>query len=61
MNLKPLILLPLVFVLFTFVSAKAETPTSNYEEAREVARQAYIFAFPMLENYRTMVLQAVIP
>ncbi|MBN2220096.1 MAG: DUF1254 domain-containing protein [Kosmotogaceae bacterium] len=61
MGLKPLILLSLVFILFTFVSAKAEMPTSNYEEAREVARQAYIFAFPMLENYRTMVLQAVIP
>ncbi|PZC51751.1 MULTISPECIES: DUF1254 domain-containing protein [unclassified Mesotoga] len=61
MNLKPLILLSLVLILFTFVSAKAEMPTSNYEEASEVARQAYIFAFPMLENYRTMVLQAVIP
>ena len=33
--------------------------TNNYEEARALAEEAYIFAFPMFEHYRTMQLQAI--
>jgi len=29
------------------------------DEARRIAKDAYIFAYPMLENYKTMYLQAV--
>ena len=29
------------------------------DEARRIAKEAYIFAYPMLENYKTMYLQAV--
>lgn len=31
------------------------------EEARSLAREAYIFAFPMMENYKTMQAQALLP
>ncbi len=31
----------------------------SYDEARAIAEEAYIFAYPMLENYRMMQLQAV--
>jgi len=33
--------------------------TPGPEEARAIAEEAYIFAYPMLENYRTMYIQAV--
>ncbi|CCU85173.1 DUF1254 domain-containing protein [Mesotoga sp.] len=56
-----LALISAILVFAVIIGAESTSVTSNYEEAREVARQAYIFAFPMLENYRTMVLQAVIP
>ena len=29
------------------------------QEAKEIAEEAYIFAFSMLENYKTMYVQAV--
>ncbi|MDI9370014.1 MAG: DUF1254 domain-containing protein [Synergistaceae bacterium] len=32
---------------------------SSYEEARAIAEEAYIFAYPMLENYRMMQMQAI--
>ncbi|MDK2944709.1 MAG: hypothetical protein PWQ24_1424, partial [Mesotoga sp.] len=54
-----LALISAILVFAVIIGAESTSVTSNYEEAREVARQAYIFAFPMLENYRTMVLQAV--
>jgi hypothetical protein len=58
---KSLTLISMILVFAAIIGTESTPVTSNYEEAREVARQAYIFAFPMLENYRTMVLQAVIP
>lgn len=33
--------------------------TNSYEEARTIAEEAYIFAYPMLENYRMMQVQAI--
>lgn len=33
--------------------------TSSYEEARAIAEEAYIFAYPMLENYRMMQVHAI--
>lgn len=35
--------------------------TENSNEARALAEEAYIFAYPMLENYRTMQVQAISP
>ena len=29
------------------------------QEAKQIAEEAYIFAFSMLENYKTMYVQAV--
>ncbi len=37
-----------------------QTPLTP-EEARSVAEEAYIFAYPMLENYKTMQIQAIKP
>jgi hypothetical protein len=62
MDLKKLLtLLSVVVFLFAFLGAGSNPATNNCDEAREIARQAYIFAYPMLENFRTMTLQAVIP
>ncbi|MDD3461926.1 MAG: DUF1254 domain-containing protein, partial [Mesotoga sp.] len=64
MDLKKLLTLLSVVVflfLFAFLGAGSTPATNNCDEAREIARQAYIFAYPMLENFRTMTLQAVIP
>jgi len=33
--------------------------TPGPEEARAIAEEAYIFAYPMLENYKTMYIQAI--
>ena len=33
--------------------------TTDCDQARELARQAYIFAYPMLEHYKTMSVQAI--
>jgi hypothetical protein len=39
-----------------------QTPTAtSTADPQEVAEQAYIFAYPMIENYKTMYLQAVAP
>lgn len=34
-------------------------PTATPEEARAIVAEAYIFAYPMIDNYRTMVKQAI--
>ncbi|MBI4675628.1 MAG: DUF1254 domain-containing protein [Chloroflexi bacterium] len=34
-------------------------PTPSVDETRALAEQAYIFAYPMLENYKTMYTQAI--
>jgi len=35
--------------------------TTDCDEAREIAKQAYIFAYPMLEDFKTMTIQAIGP
>lgn len=35
--------------------------TADPDEAREIAKQAYIFAYPMLEDFKTMTIQAIRP
>lgn len=40
-------------------AAKAESKPVTVDEARAIAKEAYIYAFPMMENYRTMYVQAV--
>ncbi len=40
-------------------SSKNATEAVTPEEATAIAEEAYIYAFPMLENYRTMYAQAV--
>lgn len=49
--------------LFIFPSAIAGTTelTTDFDEAREIAKQAYIFAYPMLEDFKTMTVQAINP
>jgi len=55
--------LPLFFLVFLIPmsgcssSNNAVTP----DEARSIAEEAYFFAFPMLENYRAMQVQAILP
>jgi hypothetical protein len=43
--------------LGTFTAAGADTISPD--DAKAVAEEAYVFAYPMLENYRTMYLQAI--
>ncbi|HDP78874.1 MAG TPA: DUF1254 domain-containing protein [Mesotoga infera] len=62
MRLKKSLMLLIFILIFAAIIDAGSTPaTNNCDEAREVARQAYLFAYPMLENLRTMTLQAVIP
>jgi len=35
--------------------------TTDFDEAKEIAMQAYIFAYPMLEDFKTMTVQAINP
>lgn len=48
-------------LVLTFLAAcsSPDVTTPGPEEARAIAEEAYIFAFPMLENYRTMYIQAI--
>jgi len=46
-----------VVCLSAFAAGAAEPLTA--ETAKAVAEQAYIYAYPMLENYRTMYVQAI--
>ena len=52
-----------ILCLFLFSSpiANATELTANFDEAKEIAKQAYIFAYPMLEDFKTMIIQAVDP
>jgi len=58
---KSLTLLSFILIFTAIFGAGSNPATNNCDEAREIARQAYVFAYPMLENLRTMTLQAVIP
>ncbi|MEQ8157383.1 MAG: DUF1254 domain-containing protein [Mesotoga sp.] len=50
-----LLLLALISTIYSFQPELTRDPA----EARAIARQAYIFAYPMLENYRTMSTQVL--
>jgi len=55
---KNLILLVVFFIALLSISMADPTDlTTDCDQASELARQAYIFAYPMLENYRTMFFQ----
>ena len=48
-----------VIVLMAAGSCKQEPRSMFPEKARKIAEEAYIYAYPMLENYRTMRTMAV--
>jgi len=55
----------LLLILVSFLSAilAFSTPgeiATDPEQAREIAKEAYTFAYPMLENYRTMTMQIAV-
>jgi hypothetical protein len=58
-NLITLVILCLF--LFSSPIANATELTTDFEEAKEIAKQAYIFAYPMLEDFKTMIIQAIDP
>ena len=49
---------PLLVVLCAGCSPEASV-TASPEETRALVEEAFVFAFPMLENYRTMYVQTV--
>jgi hypothetical protein len=55
--------LPLFFLVFIIPMSGCSSSTNSVtpDEARAIAEEAYIFAFPMLENYRAMQAQAILP
>ena len=55
-----LTLLMMVFLVPLFGCSSSDRALT-VEEARTSAHDAYIFAFPMMENYRTMQAQAILP
>ncbi|RLL90769.1 hypothetical protein BG32_11090 [Mesotoga sp. HF07.pep.5.2.highcov] len=46
-------------MLFSVVFSNQQELTTDPSEANSLAKDAYIFAYPMLENYRTMYVEAV--
>jgi hypothetical protein len=52
------LLLP-ALVLLSACSTQVATPTPSSEETQAIAEEAYIFAYPMLEDYKTMYIQSV--
>jgi hypothetical protein len=40
-------------------STTAKEATATPEQARKIAKEAYIFAYPLVMNYRTMYAQAI--
>lgn len=69
MRLQTLILVMAAFTLITACAKDKSTPSSETakeaadaispKEASAIAEEAYIYAFPMMENYRTMYVQAI--
>ncbi|NLD04427.1 MAG: DUF1254 domain-containing protein [Synergistaceae bacterium] len=57
--------IPLFFLILILPLSMSGCTTSNNEitpdEARSIAEEAYVFAYPMLENYRSMQVQAIRP
>lgn len=49
----------LAVLLLPLAGCSLTNSTDDYSEAHALAEEAYIFAYPMLENYRTMQLQAI--
>jgi len=59
MNSNRLLLGFLLFlILFTTAYSSQQKLTTDPLEASALAKDAYIFAYPMLENYRTMYVEA---
>lgn len=48
-----------VFVLSYGVACTSSTPEITPDEARAIAKEAYIYGFPMVVNYKTMYMYAV--
>lgn len=48
----------LLCVVFSAIPAGAQ-PAMTPEQARAAAKEAYIFAYPLVMNYRTMYAQAI--
>ena len=52
-----IIFIGLIIGIFTSCNQKQETLTP--EQAKQIAEEAYIYAFPMLDNYKMIFVQAV--
>ena len=48
-----------VFLILLLAPAPVACQTITPDEARAIAEEAYVFAYPMLENYKTMYAQAI--
>ncbi len=51
----------LVIVSFTLSSCTEKPSKLTPEQAKEIAEEAYIFAFPMIDHYKMMFAQAMYP
>ena len=69
MKLQTSIVAMIVFALMSACAKDPSTPGAETgrasadevtpEEASAIAEEAYVYAFPMIENYRTMYVQAI--
>lgn len=48
-----------VLILLYGVACKSSTPDITPDEARAIAKEAYIYGFPMVVNYKTMYMYAL--
>jgi hypothetical protein len=61
--MKSLLINSFVFMLVSLIGITACTKQNNLtaDETKAIAEEAYIYAFPMLDNYKMMFVQAVWP
>ena len=66
MKLRVSVITTAVFLLISACAKEGVAPSSQTaaeaptpKEASAIAKEAYIYAFPMMENYRTMYVQAI--
>ena len=56
-----LALLPAAFMLALSIAIPLQAESVSKDEAKEIATDAYLYAYPMLYNYKTLFQQAVDP
>ena len=50
-----------IFIITVFTSCNQKQNSLTPEQAKQIAEEAYIYAYPMLEHYKMMFAMAIYP